>query len=76
MREELGDIPEFVGLQSVDRFVLFSEHVLEWLYVLLVNHTKPLKNKQYFTIQEILIFVVLISIFTCRRFENQSKHVE
>lgn len=50
MREELGDIPEFVGLQSVDRFVLFPEHVLEWLYVLLVNHTKPLKNQQYFTI--------------------------
>lgn len=74
MREELGDIPEFVGLQSVDCFVLFPEHVLEWLYVLLVNHTKPLQKQAINTIKEILNIFVLISVF--KRFENQSKHVE
>ena len=44
MGGELGDISQFVGLQSVYGVILFLKDVLERLIILLVYHTETLKQ--------------------------------
>jgi len=43
MRKQLGDVAQFVGLQSMDHFVLLGKHSLEWSDILAIQHAEALQ---------------------------------
>ena len=54
VREELGHVPQLVGLQAVDCLVLFHEDLLEWVDVFLVYLAKSLEQtNQWIQVEEL-----------------------